>query len=184
MAKDTSAAEKASAGQVAPSGGKSPILSRKMLMIGLPVFLVQLVVVVLVLKMFVFTSSGSAPTGAQAASKGDEHSKAGERGEGSGAGAIFVVKDVIVNPAGTNGTRFLLTTVGFEVNSPEVQKELEAKEVQVRDILNTILTSKGLDELVDPGQREALRTEISERVNGALRSGSLSSVYFSKFIIQ
>ena len=95
-----------------------------------------------------------------------------------------MVKDLIVNPAGTNGTRFLLTTVGFEVTTPETQKELEAKEVQVRDILNTVLTGKGLDELVDVSQRETLRAEIAEKINALLKNGTLSSVYFSKFIIQ
>ena len=54
----------------------------------------------------------------------------------------------------------------------------------MRDILNTVLTSKGLDELVDVHQREALRTEIAEKINALLKNGSLSSVYFSKFIIQ
>ena len=97
---------------------------------------------------------------------------------------IFVVKDLIVNPAGTNGTRFLLTTIGFEVSSPQAKIELEAKEVQLRDVLNTILTSKGMDDLVDVQKREILRREISAQVGELVRQGNLANVYFSKFIIQ
>jgi len=97
---------------------------------------------------------------------------------------VFVVNDLIVNPAGTNGTRFLLTTIGVEVSTPEAKAELEKKELQVRDILNSILTSKGLDSLVDIRRRESLRREIFESVRKLLTTGKTEQVYFSKFIVQ
>jgi flagellar FliL protein len=185
MAKEAPAVEKAPAAAPGSEGVKAPFLSKKMLMIGIPIFVVQLVAIVVILKMFVFSSAPSVPA-VPGAAKTEEHGKSAEGGHGAEGGVqnIFVVKDIIVNPAGTNGTRFLLTTVGFEVSSPEAQKELEAREVQVRDVLNTVLTSKGLDELVDPAQREALRNEISEKVGANMHNGSLTGVYFSKFIIQ
>ena len=74
--------------------------------------------------------------------------------------------------------------MGIEVSTPEGQAELEKKEVQVRDLLNSILTSKGLNELVSIEQRELLRIEISKKVGELLKSGKLRNVYFSKFIIQ
>jgi flagellar FliL protein len=97
---------------------------------------------------------------------------------------MFVVKDMIVNPAGTNGSRFLLVTIGFESSSAEGVKELERKEIQLRDILNTVLTAKSLDELASVGQREELRTEIQARSGELVKVGSVTNVYFSKFIIQ
>jgi len=109
--------------------------------------------------------------------------KKGEGGE-SAEGSIYVVKDLIVNPAGTNGTRFLLTTIGFEVTTAEGLKEIEMKDVMVRDALNTILTSKDLVTLVNMEGRESVRKEIAEKVSGMLRNGRLTNVYFSKFIIQ
>jgi flagellar FliL protein len=149
----------------------------KLVIIGIPVFLVQLAVVYFLVAKFVAPSSGG---GAPA-----EPPKAAETKEtAEAAKSIFVVKDVIVNPAGTNGTRFLLTTVGFEINGVEKEKELEKREVQVRDVLNSILTSKGLDELVKIDQRETLRKEIFQKVGELLPAGTLTNVYFSKFIIQ
>ena len=97
---------------------------------------------------------------------------------------MFVVKDLIVNPAGTNGTRFLLITVGFETSTPEGAKEMERKEIQVRDALNSVLTTKGLDELANIAEREQLRGEILAKASEIVKSGSVSNVYFSKFIIQ
>lgn len=158
-----------------------PFLSKKLIIIGIPVFIVQLAVIYfLAVKFLSPASPTSAKDPSKEAAKTAEHKDAAEVESQN----IFVVKDVIVNPAGTNGTRFLLTTVGFEVSSPECEKELEKKEVQVRDALNTVLTSKGLDELVGMEQREVLRAELAKKVGELLRSGSLSKVYFSKFIIQ
>lgn len=98
--------------------------------------------------------------------------------------SVYVVNDIVINPAGTNATRFLLTTIGFEVASEDTKEELIKKDVQLRDILNTILTSKRLEELVDVEQRALLREEIITEVNGLVQSGNINQVYFSKFIIQ
>jgi len=148
---------------------KQSLFSKKLVLFGVPIFILQVAMFILPVRPEapgVARSDNEAPTPEQFV----QH--------------IFVVKDVIVNPAGTNGTRFLLTTIGFEVSSQEAQQELEKKELQVRDALNTILTSKGLDELVSVQQREALRTEIANRVRELATSGKLTNVYFSKFIIQ
>ena len=162
--------------EAAPKTPAPAFSVKKLIMVGVPIFVVQLVIVYFLIMKFV-----SAPGHAEAnASKAEEESQKAE----SAVQNIFLIKDVIINPAGTNGTRFLLTTVGIEVSTPEAQQELEKKEVQVRDLLNSILTSKGLNELVSIEQRELLRVEISKRVSGLIKTGKLRNVYFSKFIIQ
>lgn len=151
---------------------------KKLLMFGIPVFVVQIVVVYFVVTKLAAPAPPAHAAGtAEAAARPVEHQAPTEAN-------IYIVKDVIVNPAGTNGTRFLLTTVGFEVTTPEGKKELEIKDVQVRDVLNTVLTAKDLAALVDVEARASLRQEIAQRVGGLLKGGSLTNVYFSKFIIQ
>jgi flagellar FliL protein len=159
---------------------------KQLLMFGVPVFVVICGLMIWLLPKFIGPPSAAAPENpAVAESKGH-----GEKSEGHGEGEsgaepnIYIVKDVILNPAGTNGTRFLLTTVGFEVSTAEAKKELEAKDVQVRDALNTILTAKSLTTLSTPENRDSIRQEISGRVGKLLRTGELTSVYFAKFIIQ
>jgi len=160
----------------APKASAPSFFSKKLLMIGIPIFVVQLAVVYFLMAKLVLAPAHSEP----AAAKTEEENQKAE----SATQNIFLIKDIIVNPAGTNGTRFLLTTVGVEVSTPEAQQELEKKEVQVRDLLNSILTSKGLTELVSTEQRELLRGEISKKIGEMLRTGKLKNVYFSKFIIQ
>jgi flagellar basal body-associated protein FliL len=182
MAKTTGQAEQpagSAAAEETKKVGGLPI--KKLLMFGVPVLIVQLVVMYFVITKFV------SPAPAPAGEASEPASEATGSHEGTGESAeqnIYVVKDLIVNPAGTNGTRFLLTTIGFEVTTGEGKKELENKDVQIRDVLNSILTSKDLAVLVNAEEREPLRQEISEKVGELLKKGSLTNVYFSKFIIQ
>ncbi len=173
MAKENPAAENRQA-ETAGTQATRPFLTRKMLLIGIPIVLVEAVAVYFLTAMFVVPKiSGAERTPDPAkvpVTVPEPH--------------VFVVNDLIVNPAGTNGTRFLLTTIGFEVSSPEAKAELEKKELQVRDVLNSILTAKGLDSLVDVRNRESLRQEIFARVRPLLTTGKPEQVYFSKFIIQ
>lgn len=151
---------------------------KKILMFGGPIVLVQIVVIWFLVTKFM--SPSTAQGGQQPGAVATEEKK----GEGEQTTQIVVIKDVIVNPAGTNGSRLLVTTIGLEVPTPEVKSELEQKEVQIRDVLVTILTGKRLEELAAPDQRETLREEIGQRVNKLLRNTKLKNVYISKFIIQ
>lgn len=175
MAKE--APQNASAPSVPPATeapAKESFSLKKILLIGVPIVIVQ---VVLVYFLFVkFIAPGMAH---QQTVESEQPEEAKEE-----QAQVFVIKDLIVNPAGTNGTRFLLTTIGLEVPTQEIKTEIEQKEVQTRDILNTILTSKGLDELTIPQYKESLRNEILAKVNATLKKGKVRNVYFSKFIIQ
>lgn len=150
--------------QAAPSPKGFPW--QKLVLIGVPVFLVQVVVV-----YFLIARGGHSES--TTPKKEDQ--------EGS---EMFVIKDLLVNPAGTNGTRFLLTTVGFEVPTPEAKQELEKREVQLRDMLIRVLANKGLDDLVSTDQRETIRKEITSQTRVIARTTPLTNVYFSKFVIQ
>jgi flagellar basal body-associated protein FliL len=178
MAKDTLSTDpKAQQAAPAPEPPKEGLSMKKILMFGGPIVLVQIVVIWFLVTRFMNPST--AQGGQQPAAATEE-----KKGEGEQSTQIVVIKDVIVNPAGTNGSRLLVTTIGLEVPSPEVKAELEQKEVQTRDVLVTILTGKRLEELAAPDQRDVLREEIGQRVNKLLRNSKLKNVYISKFIIQ
>ena len=151
---------------------------KKILMFGGPIVVVQIVIIYFLVTKFIAPSTGQAP---ESPSSTPQEEKKGEEHQTT---QIVVIKDVIVNPAGTNGSRLLVTTIGLEVPTTEAKVELEQKEVQTRDILVTVLSGKRLEDLAAPEQREALREEICQRVNKLLQSSKLKNVYISKFIIQ
>lgn len=177
---------------------KKRSLFSKLILLGIPVFLFQVVVIYFLTAKFIVPITG----GGQRASAHESHLATHEDArEGiqvqkddfitaesdeseTGEQHIYVVKDLIINPAHTNGTRFLLTTIGFKMSNMESVSEMGKKEIQVRDILNTILTSKTLDQLVSVSLRDSLRAEIGNEVKKVVQGGKLQNVFFGKFIIQ
>jgi flagellar FliL protein len=182
MAKEPTPATPESAPVQAPA---KALPLKKLIMIGVPVFLVQVVVLFFVATKFMGGGSAAGHAGQSSAEQsGESGNGEGKEGGEPVAAPMFIVKDLIVNPAGTNGTRFLLLTVGFETSTTQGEKELERKEIQVRDALNSVLTTKTLEELANVQQREQLRSDILARASELVKSGTVTNVYFSKFIIQ
>jgi len=99
-------------------------------------------------------------------------------------GKIFSLEDVIVNPAESKGMQFVLINFGFEVKEDSDLEILKKREVQVRDILIKILSSKTLDQLDGPNDKEILRQEVKEAVKHLLPPKHLMNVYFANYIIQ
>lgn len=194
-----SAPEEAPASGYAPSEKKSLSLVM-MIGIGFGVFVLQAVLVyVLIVFVLIPKMSGGAThekaakteksesTKAEAEAETEADAEADDESSGTKKDAgkfVYVVKDLIINPAGTGGTRFLLTTVGVETKNEEELKSVEKKDVLVRDILNTILAAKTVEYLDDQANREVLRKEIRDSLKKAIRPEKISQVYFSKFIIQ
>lgn len=97
---------------------------------------------------------------------------------------IFLMEDIIVNPSGTGGTRFLSVSVGFEVGSSETVHLFEKREAVIKDALLTILGSKSIEQLSDPKEKEITRFQIRKRTEQLLGIDDLAAVYFTDFVLQ
>ena len=113
--------------------------------------------------------------------------------EGSTAGAAdsaavvtapTVLTNLVVNPAGSRGTRFLLVSVGFEFVPALPDEEFARRETEIRDRVLAILSTKTIDELVDYTHRDAFRAEIKSIVDSTLGSPRVRRVFFPQFVIQ
>jgi flagellar FliL protein len=161
---------------------------------------VGVVIVGVVLALFVLKPMMSGPADEQSqvveTSHGDEadsHAEAkpkrkprkssGDHGEAS-ASLVYAVKDIVVNPAGTGGTRFLSVSFGFELGSPELMMAFEEREPVVRDALITILSSKTVAQLTDAKQKEIVRYQIKKRLQQLLGSEEIEGVYYTDFVLQ
>ena len=97
---------------------------------------------------------------------------------------IYVVKDIIVNPAGTGGTRFLSVSFGFALESPEMEEMFKQKESIVRDALITIMASRTVAQLTDARQKEIIRYQIKKRVMKIMDTDEIEGVYYTNFVLQ
>ena len=106
-------------------------------------------------------------------------------------GEIHLIENILVNPAGTNGTRFLSTSIGVETAKMAGEKK-EGAEAEgfkktspiIRDILIAILSSKTMEELSSIDGKARLRDEILTKLNQAVAPDSIFSVYFVDYVLQ
>jgi flagellar FliL protein len=122
------------------------------------------------------------PGGAQ--STGDEHSTAETEPPKPGEGEVYLVEDLLVNPKGTSGKRYLSTSLGLEVGSEEAMEKLKARDLQVRDLLISVLSARTVAELTNPTERENMRLEIQKRLEEMLNGEKLAAVYFVDYVMQ
>jgi len=116
------------------------------------------------------------------AKKESNHSPKKQHGETQSD--IFMMKDIVINPAGTGGSRFLSVSFGFEIESSVLLSCFEDKEPIIRDALITILSSKTVAQLTDPKQKEIIRYQIKKRVSKLMDTDELAGVYYTDFVLQ
>lgn len=161
----------------------APVKKKK----GLPPIVLYIVIAVVMVGVGVLVGTkfmgGAETTDAEAVT--EEKPKVEKKAEKEGQPTeIFMVSELIVNPAGTEGTRFLSASIGFEVYSKHTMELMTKREHLVRDALITILGSKTIDQLSDPKQKEVIRFQIKKRTEQLLQVDDLAAVYFTQFILQ
>jgi len=110
--------------------------------------------------------------------QGDEKSAEGK------AGSVYLIENIVVNPAGTEGRRFLSASVGFEMATAAGSQLLTEREAVVRDALITILSAQTVPDLSDHKRREQLRQLIKLRMEKLLQTREIAAVYFTEFVLQ
>jgi flagellar FliL protein len=94
------------------------------------------------------------------------------------------IENLIINPAGTQGTRFLLVSMAIEALDGPTLKLLEQRDVEVRDAVIDLLGSSTVPELTEMENRENVKAAVRERVQRLLGRNTIGRIYFSQYVIQ
>lgn len=97
---------------------------------------------------------------------------------------IYMLENLVINPTGTNGSRYVAMAIGLGVEQQETLEVLKTRDIQVRDAINTLLGNKGLREFVDVNYRSKLKQEILDTVNAKIQPAEVESIYFTEYVIQ
>ncbi|MBA4070807.1 MAG: hypothetical protein C0497_03085 [Gemmatimonas sp.] len=98
--------------------------------------------------------------------------------------ADVLVDNLVLNPAGSGGLRFLLVTVGLRLSSSDNALLIKSRDAEVRDLILRVLGNKRVDELADIGMRDALKREIQTALDVLLGVRGVKGVYFPQFVLQ
>jgi flagellar FliL protein len=107
-----------------------------------------------------------------------------EEGEPTTYGQFVKINDLLINPAGTNGKRFLVVSLGLETRSDDVVGELEEKDIVIRDAILRRLGSYTDVQLASIEHRTRLKDELLADLNQVVQAGDIDRLYFTQFLLQ
>ncbi|HCT55780.1 MAG TPA: hypothetical protein DGD08_01065 [Gemmatimonas aurantiaca] len=117
------------------------------------------------------------------AAAGGEHGGA-EGKEAGAAASVLLLENLVLNPAGSGGSRFLLLSVAIEAGKATALEQFKARDAELRDIILTALGTKTVDELTDISKREIFKTELQAAVDGRFGKQTVKRLYFPQFVVQ
>jgi flagellar FliL protein len=123
---------------------------------------------------------------APAAEVGGHGAKGGKEGkEGKGAPGTYEFQNVVVNLAGTMGTRYLKTTfLVTAAKDADIKAAFDGAKPRLTDVTLNVLSSLTLADLEEPGAKNLIREKLVGAYNQALGKKVAEQVYFSDFVIQ
>jgi flagellar FliL protein len=125
-----------------------------------------------------------ASPGDQAAEHGSADHGGGHGAKGSGPSGKYRIENLVLNPAETKGTRFLMATVVVSLTGEGAEESLAERDAEIRDHLMSLLGSKTVDELTDVSRRGELKREIRVALSDLVPAEEIKAVYLPTFVIQ
>jgi flagellar FliL protein len=114
-----------------------------------------------------------------------ETAVAGKEGAPPGvAGRSVTLNKLLVNVAGTMGSRYLLTSLTLLGDAADFTERVAQHEAQLRDMASGVLNTKTIADLEKPGARNLIRGELLAGFNAIMGNSAVREIYFTEFAIQ
>jgi len=101
-----------------------------------------------------------------------------------GYGAIYEIQDMVINPNETEGMRYLVVSMGVQLNNQGSLEDVQRNEVIIKDAVNTLLSQKTVQQLQDVESRMTLKQEVGVVINSILDDNAVRNVFFTKYVMQ
>jgi flagellar FliL protein len=124
-----------------------------------------------------------APPAADSTAAGEEPAE-GEHGSKGEPARLVELENIIVNPAGSQGNRFLMTSIALAVADEKGQKLLDESKVELRDKVTGVLENMTMSQLTAPGARDTLKARIAVVAAQMLGPRASVKVFLPQFVIQ
>jgi len=134
-------------------------------------------------KRLAAAAAGADPSAAKAAAVPETAAepKAGEPGAPANT---YEFNSVVVNLAGTMGTRYLKATFLVTGSDTGLRSVFESNKAKLTDVTLNVLSSLSLPDLEEAGAKNLIREKLVVAYNQALGKRIAEQVYFSYFVVQ
>lgn len=96
----------------------------------------------------------------------------------------YQFEELIVNPSGTNGQRFLVVEVSLELYDITHSELIEENQQEIKHNMLEVLSSRTVTQLSQLSEREKMRTELAEVTNKAIGQRSVRNLYYTRYVMQ
>lgn len=124
------------------------------------------------------------PVLAERALEAPKKKSGGHGGGAEGESALHVVDNLVLNPASSGGSRFLLTSIALQAGTSEEAAELEARDLEIRDAFIMVLGAKTVEELTDIRNRAWISQELMVAIESVMGPGVVHRILIPQFVIQ
>ncbi|SPD72694.1 putative Flagellar protein FliL [uncultured Desulfobacterium sp.] len=97
---------------------------------------------------------------------------------------IFPLESIVVNLADIDDQKYLRMSIVLELTNEDTKKEASSRLPLIRDIIFKIVPHKMSKDLITLSGRISLCEEIMDNLNLIFKSGSITNIYFTEYIIQ
>jgi flagellar FliL protein len=124
----------------------------------------------------------AAPAEAASARAGG-HGAPAKKGDTSPTNS-YEFSNVVVNLAGTMGTRYLKATFMVTGKDPHIRDTFNKEKARLVDVTLNVLSSLSLADLEEAGAKNIIREKLVNAYNQALGRKVVEQIYFSDFVVQ
>lgn len=175
----------------AAKGGKGGMLPLILAVLLAPAITWAIAQFVLIPQLKHELAGGAAAPAAEAgaAESGHEGGKEAAKGEGGKGGSAstqngYTFENVVVNLAGSMGTRYLKTTFLVTGADAGLKSEFDSHHAEVLDVTLNVLSSLTLADLEEAGARNIIREKLIQAYNRVFGRKVAEQVFFSDFVVQ
>lgn len=108
----------------------------------------------------------------------------GKKDAAAGPANTYEFTNIVVNLAGTMGTRYLKTTFIVTGAEKSLRGQFENNRPKLLDVTLNVLSSLSLSDLEEAGAKNLIREKLIAAYNQALGKRVAEQVYFSEFVVQ
>ena len=127
---------------------------------------------------------GGAAHAAEAPAEGEHGESGGGEHGPAAATAVHNIENLVINPASTNGARFLLVTTTIVAKDEAAAAELKDRDAEIRDRIVTLLGSRTIEQLSDPATRDVLKGDLAAAIGALFKEGTVKRILLPQFVIQ
>jgi flagellar FliL protein len=127
-------------------------------------------------------ATGEAKSGKPEGGHGE--SSGGGHGDGAAESPLYSIENLVVNPAGTQGTRFLVASIAVQMKDAGDAKLLTERDAEVRDVILHLLGSRSVEQLSNLASRDTLKQDVRTAIETVIGSGKVVRIFVPQFVLQ